>query len=162
MIKLTTSNSEIDAFVNQLRLEMARLDREISKSFYDWTIKVLQIAAENTPQFSSDTVRNWNYSVGHPDLSYTESPEKYEFAQAHSMRLPYSRGDAPGVQEAMQKAKGQRQPTWRDMVYIANGAPAAILMEGQQIALRPVNLIPSAQIMIDYTLTVAATGGLQP
>ncbi len=154
MIVLDTSG--VDAFVQQARLDMARLDREVSAVFYKWTARIFKDLVTTSPQWSGDLAANWNYSVGSPDFSYTQIPNKTGseagidyVAQNFGV---FERGDYRAVSMALERMLAVTQPTWRDTVYFANATPIAPEVEAESIKIRPVNLVEGQVMMIKNTV----------
>jgi hypothetical protein len=145
MIKVDTKG--VAAFNKALMLALAQFDRDISDAFRDWTRKVYWELLWGTPQFSSDLVRNWNYSLNAPDNSYSESPQKKLMGLLDE---PLQMHDMFGMQFAFQNMLGQTPPTWRDAVYFTNATPIAEQVEDHIIYLRPVNLVNGKVIMIQH------------
>lgn len=160
MIKVDTSG--VGQFNRELTLAFAVFEREISAAFAAWAMKVFRGITEGTPQWSSDLVRNWNYSINQPDYSYSETPQKELMKDLWMGNLlaPLQRGDQFGVSFAIARAQTSRQPTWRDMVFITNNTPVAPAAENQTVYIRPVNLIDGRVAMIKYTIDNA--GRYQP
>lgn len=157
MIRIDTKG--VPKFVKELELELARLDREISEAYYNWTVGLFAYLVDNTAQFSGDLTSNWNYSVGQPDFSYHEWPMKYEYAKPHSLLSPHQRGDPEAVTHAMDKMRATARPNWRDTVLFANATPVADLIEGQRILLRPVNLVAGQAMTLSLLVSKAQAQG---
>lgn len=160
MIKVDTSG--VAAFRQQMKLEMARLDREITAAFVGWTVEVFRGLVERSPQWSGNMAANWNYSVHTPDFSYTQIANK----TGDDGRIDHWRenqgifqvGHPLAVGDAMARMQSVPKGTWRDLVYISNatptedGWPLAEAIEEGRVKLRPVNLIPGSQQLIAYTI----------
>lgn len=159
MIKVDTTG--IAAFRRQLALEMARIDREISAAYYQWSATIFRELVEGSAQWSGNLTSNWNYSVGGADYSYTEVANKrgndkrinhqdgtYRFAV-------FEAGANPAVADALSRMKSVPQPTWRDKVYMTNMTPSdsGNLLEDDivsgRVKLRPVNLVQGQAVTID-------------
>jgi hypothetical protein len=160
MIQLTGVQS-IPSFIRELDLAVAELDRDISKSFSNWTKRVFGDIVHTTPQWSGDLASAWNYSINGIDNSYTPIPNKVENNQFWSAADVYQRGMSPATDVAMAKLAGQN-PTWRDVVYINNPAPIAEQVENLRVLIRPVNLVDGRVAMVQYYVDKFNRGELQP
>lgn len=164
IVKLDTS--EIDAFLHKIDLEMARLDREISETYYLWTTRIFVDIVRQSPQWSGDMASNWNYSVKEPNYSYTmienkaargrDGVDKRRMAVG---KIVYQKDMDPAVAEALTRMKFVNPPSWRDSVFFANATPIAPYAEAHSIYIRPVNLIQGQVAMIAYTVTKEQQSG---
>lgn len=160
MIDLTGLD-QIDRFCADMDLAMAELDRGISFAYTAWTQNLFTDVVKNTPQFTGDLTANWRYSVHTPDYTYVPIPNKVENMKPYWQNVDvYKRGDEPAVSIALAHMLQVSKPTWRDEVYFTNSTPIADDVQNQRIALRPVNLVAGAGLMIDYVLQKAAGGAL--
>lgn len=161
MIQLDTSG--VASFRQQMRLEMARLDREISAAFVGWTMEVFRGLVERSPQWSGNMAANWNYSVGSPNWGYTPIPNKTgDDGGIDHWRMNqgiFQVGHSLAVNAAMSRMTSVPKGTWRDMVHITNATPMddsdqylADAIEDQSVRLRPVNIIPGSEQLIAYTV----------
>jgi hypothetical protein len=148
MIALT-GTEHIAAFIKQIDLAFAALDRGISREFEDYTKKLFKQLVETTPQWSGDLASSWNYSIGGIDPSYTPSSNKIETKAFWSIAQIYQRGADPAVSQAVARAAG-KHPTWRDAVYFHNPAPIAYMVENLRVLIRPVNLVDQRIAMVQY------------
>lgn len=143
---------DIPAFRKQIAEEMARLDRETSATYFDWTKKVFQDVVEGTPQWSGDTAANWNYSVKSADYRYERIANKTgDSGKIDYVREDFGvfyRGHPYAVDEAMQRMSAVPTTTWRDPVFISNDTPIAAQLDAGQVKVRPVNLVGGVQITL--------------
>lgn len=156
MIDLTGAE-QIANFIQQLDLEMAAMDRQISAEFEAWTKRIFKDIVVGTPQFSGNLATAWNYSIGEPNSAYAPIPSKGDWKKARKAEI-HVRGDDPAVSEALAKAEGVH-PGWRDVVWIHNPAPYATLVENQGVTLRAVNLVDGRVAMVQYAVDKYNTGG---
>lgn len=100
-----------------------------------------------TPQWSGDLAANWNFSIGTPDESYTETPMKYEAASSYSRFVPRQAGDQLAVRMSLARMSTViDKVTWRDRVHFTNATPIAEAVEAQTIYIRPENLLESGAV----------------
>lgn len=162
MIHIDTSG--VDAFCKEALLELARLDREISAAYYDWTKTVFEGVVQRSPQWSGDMTANWNYSVGSPDMSYTMLENKAAGPKRQKRlavgKVVYKMGAQPATGIALARMSEVTQPSWRDTVFITNATPIAPDVEAQTIYIRPVNLIQGQVAMINYAIMTESQRGL--
>lgn len=154
--------SGIERFRRELRLEMARLDREISIAYFKWTVRVFSGLLQDSPQWSGDLTANWNYSVSKPDFSYTRVPNKTgddgRIDHWRQNQGVFERGHQLAIQDAMNRMQSVPMPTWRDTVFISNATPhdaggyLVDAIESGQVKLRPVNLVQGQAVLIKQTV----------
>lgn len=156
-----TGLEDIPAFIRDLDLAVAEMDRDLSKAFADWTKMCFQQLVHTTPQWTGDLAAAWNYSIGGLDMSYSPLPNKVENNEFWSAADVYQRGMSPATDIALQKAAGQH-PTWRDVVYFTNPAPIAPQVENLTVLIRPVNLVDGRIAMVQYYVDKFNRGGLNP
>lgn len=157
-----TGLDKIGEFRKQIKLEMARLDREVTTTYEGWTKRVFTGLVEGTAQWSGNLAANWNYAVGAPSMRYVQVPNK----TGHDKGIDYIKqdfgvffaGHPLAVEEALVRMAGVTVPTWRDQVFFSNETPddkggylEESIMEGK-VRLRPVNLINGAAVTLDTIL----------
>lgn len=152
MLKVDTSG--VEAFRRELKLEMARLDREISKVYVGWTRRIFTELVQGSPQWSGNMTANWKFSVGQPDYSYAEIFDKAPPGSHGRLRTAnwgagaFQAGHPSAVNAALSGMWAVKIGSWRDKVFMTNSTPMENSLFALQdairlgvIRLRPVNLV---------------------
>lgn len=139
----------IPAFVRDLDLAFAEMDRQMSAEFAQFTKKLFGELVRGTPQWTGDLTNAWNYSINTPDPAYSEIANKTENQQHWSKADVFQRGAEPAVSAAISKAANVH-PSWRDVVYFHNPAPIAEKVENLRVMIRPINLVDGRVAMAQY------------
>jgi hypothetical protein len=110
----------------------------------------------NSPQWSQNFASNWNYSVGTPDESYTEHPNKE--GMRHT-KTPFQRTNDPVVSAKLAELANYPTLQWGQTAYFTNATPDEVggyLLEHMEKDgkswLRPVNLLSGQVALINYAV----------
>lgn len=143
----------LDKFYRDTNTAFDLLELEVARRVHAFVQEVFISIAQASPQWSSNLVSNWNLSVGSPDLSYTEVPEKPGAADRRFR--PYQLGSEPGIGRCVARMKTVMPGLWDATYYITNATPddaGGYLVESLEnnfSSLRPVNLVAGQVQLIE-------------
>ena len=144
---ITFNHLAVRAYRKELALLIVTEFARFNISYQQLLRQAFTDLVNGTPQWSGDLAANWNFSIGQPDESYTETPMKYEAAVLHSRYVPKSAGDQTAVRMSLARMEALiDKVSWRDRVHFTNATPIAEAVEAQTIYIRPVNLLDSGAV----------------
>lgn len=145
------NTTAIEAYRKKLALQVALEFARISVNYQQLLRAMFTELVMGTPQWSGDLAANWNFSIGSPDTTYTELPDK-QLSWGDKDFTPKSAGDPAAVQIALARMEAKiEKVTWRDRVHFTNSTPIAEAVEAQTVYIRPVNLLGSGGVaMLSY------------
>lgn len=152
MIEISTNTTEFKA---QVALAMAELRAQAAVKVDKFARTVFSNIVTTSPQWSQNLASNWNFSVGQPDASYTEHPNKH--LRSGKGYTVFSRGDEPVVSQTIARMQARPQVLWGQTVYVSNATPddlggdLAQNIEDGHIRLRPQNLLGKQVALFQYT-----------
>lgn len=155
---MNLSKAAIPQFNAEVNAAFDVLEQQVAARMHAFAQEVFRSIVMTSPQWSSNLASNWNFSVGSPDTSYTEVPEK---AEAATRRFrPYQLGSEPGVGRAIARMQTVMPGTLAQTIYITNATPddaGGYLVESLEsnfAGLRPVNLLSGQVHLIDAAVRI--------
>lgn len=140
----------ITRFAGQVAKEQIRLNTVVNEVFRRWVHRIYTDIVTVTPQWSGNTAANWHLGVnGMPESQEFTIPEKAVMWPPGDLQ-PFDRlrPNYEAMQESFERLHSQFG--YGDQVFIYNTADVYPQIEARTIYIRPVNLLPSAEMPIIY------------
>lgn len=143
-------------YLAELDVAFALLEAQMAQKVDSFAREVYSSIVLNSPQWSQNFASNWNFSVGQPDTTYTEHPNKEAMQYSEA---PFYRGANPVVSDVISRLNEAPALKWGETAYFTNATPNGyfgyLLDNMEQDGkdwLRPVNLLGGQVALIEYAV----------
>jgi hypothetical protein len=132
------------------------LEAQMAQKVDTFARKVYSEIILDSPQWSQNFASNWNYSVGSPDETYRQHPNKEDKITGATA---FRRGAPPVVGAKLAELANYPALQWGQTAYFTNATPdeaGGYLLDSMEADgqnwLRPVNLVEGQVALINYAV----------
>ena len=142
----------VERFAQAVAKEQVRLNLFVVEIFRRWVHRVYTDIVTVTPQWSGNAAANWRLGVNNmPESQEYTIPEKALMWPPGNL-TPYDRlrPNYEAMQESLERL--HTQFGYGDVIFIYNTADIYPKLEARTVYIRPVNLLPSAELPLVYAM----------